>query len=182
MAGYGKDKNRHGSKLPHWLVLRLVMCLGFLRDLNIPSALDRVAAVFGTPASWRGVVPHSTSVAKALDAEMVLLRVSIVHIVGSLMGEWTQPLEGDLKTADQYARDYLDQVAGRLAEGGIKVSTTVQMGAVTETIIDYARAEKIDMIAMCTHGRTGLNRWAMGSVADRVLRAGGTPILLVRAG
>jgi nucleotide-binding universal stress UspA family protein len=39
----------------------------------------------------------------------------------------------------------------------------------------------MDLIAMCTHGRTGLARWALGSVADRVLRAGGTPILLVRA-
>jgi len=63
----GKDRDRHGAKLPHWLVLRLVTCLGFLRDLNIPTVLDRVAAVFGTPLSWQGQIPHSTSIAQARD-------------------------------------------------------------------------------------------------------------------
>jgi nucleotide-binding universal stress UspA family protein len=127
------------------------------------------------------VLPPVSSIARALDAEMVLLRVSIVHMVGSLVGEWIQPLEGDFSTADQLARGYLDRVAGRLEEQGIQVSTTVQMGAVAESIVEYAQSERVDMIAMCTHGRTGLKRWAMGSVADRVLRAGGIPILLVRA-
>jgi nucleotide-binding universal stress UspA family protein len=52
---------------------------------------------------------------------------------------------------------------------------------VAEAIIDHAVASDSDLIAMCTHGRTGLARWALGSVADRVLRAGDKPILLVRA-
>jgi hypothetical protein len=52
---------------------------------------------------------------------------------------------------------------------------------VAESIVNYAEANQIDAIAMCTHGRTGLARWALGSVADRVLRTGSIPILLVRA-
>jgi nucleotide-binding universal stress UspA family protein len=52
---------------------------------------------------------------------------------------------------------------------------------VASCILEYAEANRVDLIAMCTHGRTGLARWALGSVADRVLRAGSTPILLVRA-
>lgn len=63
----GQAQNRHGAKLPHWLTLRLVMCLGFLRDLSIPNVLDRVAAVFGSPASWLGRVPHPSSIAQARD-------------------------------------------------------------------------------------------------------------------
>lgn len=132
-------------------------------------------------ATAEQVLPPAASIARALEAEMILFRVSIVHVVGSIVGEWIQPLEGDLRTADQLAQNYLDRLAGRLAEQGIEVSTTVQMGAVAESIVEYAQTRKIDMVAMCTHGRTGLKRWAMGSVADRVLRAGGVPILLVRA-
>jgi nucleotide-binding universal stress UspA family protein len=57
----------------------------------------------------------------------------------------------------------------------------VEIGAVSECIVDYAAANQVDLIAMCTHGRTGLARWTLGSVADRVLRGADVPILLVRA-
>jgi nucleotide-binding universal stress UspA family protein len=127
------------------------------------------------------VLPPATSIAKAMDAEMVLFRVSIVQISGWFTGEWLEPLEGDLRTADQYAKDYLSRVAGHLADQGVKVSTAVRVGAVAESIVNYTETQQIDLIAMCTHGRTGLARWALGSVADRVLRVGRIPILLVRA-
>jgi len=67
LAATGKDKNRHGAKLPHWLMLRLLMCLFFLRDQSIPTVLDRVAGAFGAPPSWRGRVPHCSSIAEARD-------------------------------------------------------------------------------------------------------------------
>jgi nucleotide-binding universal stress UspA family protein len=54
------------------------------------------------------------------------------------------------------------------------------MGPVAESIVEHAEASRVDLIAMCTHGRTGLGRWVLGSVADRVLRAGSIPIFLVR--
>ena len=98
------------------------------------------------------------------------------------MGDFFMPLEGTLRTADKIAGRYLDRVSDRLGEHGVQVSTTVQMGAVAESIVDYAENHQIDLIAMCTHGRTGLGRWILGSVADRVLRAGCIPVLLVRAG
>jgi hypothetical protein len=67
LADAGKAKNRHGAKLPHWLTLRLLTCLFFFRRLSIPTVLDRVAAALGTPTSWRGKVPHCTSIAAARD-------------------------------------------------------------------------------------------------------------------
>lgn len=72
-------------------------------------------------------------------------------------------------------------MANRLKEQGVNVSTAMRIGPVAESIIEYAEANRIDLIAMCTHGRTGLARWTLGSVADRVLRASNIPILLVRA-
>jgi Transposase DDE domain/Insertion element 4 transposase N-terminal len=67
LAEAGKDKNRHGVRVPHWLALRLLTCMFFLRDLSIQAVLDRVAAVLGTPANWKGEVPNSSLIAKARD-------------------------------------------------------------------------------------------------------------------
>jgi nucleotide-binding universal stress UspA family protein len=64
---------------------------------------------------------------------------------------------------------------------GVEVTTSTAIGSVANCIVEYAEVNNVDLIAMCTHGRTALARWALGSVADRVLRAGGRPILLVRA-
>ena len=65
--------------------------------------------------------------------------------------------------------------------GAVEVVTEVRFGQAAEEIIAYARDIKADLIAMCTHGRSGIARWAYGSVADRVLHAAKCPVLLVRA-
>lgn len=127
------------------------------------------------------VLPAVTSIADSLSCEMTLFRVPNVYASGSLMGEGYLPLQGSFETAEQDARAYLERLASHLREQDIQVSTATWVGAVAESIIDYAEVNNVNLIAMCTHGRTGVARWALGSVADRVLRAGDTPLLLVRA-
>jgi nucleotide-binding universal stress UspA family protein len=112
---------------------------------------------------------------------MTLFQIPIINASGALMGEWYVPWLGSFETARQDSQDYLEGVASDLRELEIEVSTATWVGAVAESIIDYAEVNDGDLIAMCTHGRTGLARWALGSIADRVLRAGDKPILLVRA-
>ena len=97
------------------------------------------------------------------------------------MGEWYLPLQGVFETANQDTQAYLNRVASHLKEQGFNVSTAMRMGAVAESIIEYAETNQVDLIAMCTHGRTGLARWTLGSVADLVLRTSNIRILLVRA-
>ena len=127
------------------------------------------------------VLPVVTPIAKALESELVLFQVPIVYVSGWMTGEWFLPVQGVLATAEQGAQVYLNYVATRLQDQGVKASTATEIGAVAASIIEYAEANQVDLIAMCTHGRTGLRRWTLGSVADRVLRAGRVPILLVRA-
>jgi len=117
------------------------------------------------------VLPTVTAVAQALGCELVLFQVTIVY----------HSLEEAYYAADQDVQAYLARIASRLIEQGIEVSTATGIGAVAESIVDHAEVNDVDLIAMCTHGRTGIARWALGSVADRVLRAGDKPILLVRA-
>lgn len=133
----------------------------------------------GSPLAEQ-VLPQAAAIARAIGAELVLLRVLTLLTSLTYSGEWYMPLDSVIETARQEARLYLDRVAEDLTAQGIKVSVAVQAGGVANAIIEYADANEIDLIAMSTHGRTGLARWALGSVADRVLRAGVNPLLLVR--
>jgi nucleotide-binding universal stress UspA family protein len=80
------------------------------------------------------------------------------------------------------AQEYLATVAAYLAGQGFrKVKTAVWYGAPASAIVEAAHVEKADLIVMTTHGRSGLGRLILGSVAEAVLRGTSTPILLLRA-
>ena len=80
------------------------------------------------------------------------------------------------------ATAYLLKLAEGIAQEGIAVDTHVEVGEAAEAIVRYAEKEGCDLIAMSTHGRTGLARWRMGSVTDRVLRHTEKPLLIYRPG
>ncbi len=75
--------------------------------------------------------------------------------------------------------DYLRRVSEWLEQLGITVSTEVRTGNVVETIAEVARAGKFDVIIIATHARTGLNRVALGSVAEGVLERAPCAVLIV---
>lgn len=74
----------------------------------------------------------------------------------------------------------LGQEAERLRQEGYEVKTEVHFGDAAQRIIDFVQDKEIDLVAMSTHGRTGLGRLVLGSVAERVLRSVATPVLLMR--
>jgi nucleotide-binding universal stress UspA family protein len=76
---------------------------------------------------------------------------------------------------------YLKSIAERLNGKDIKVICEVLTGDPADKIVEYATAQGVNLIAMSTHGRTGLSRWVLGSVADKVLHEARIPILLVRS-
>ena len=146
-----------------------------------PAPCRRILVPLDGSSMAEQVLSVATRVAQALDAELILFQVPIAHVYGWMTGEWFLPVQGVLGTAEEDAQAYLDAVAARLEGDNVSVATATMIGSVAEAIIEHAAANQIDLIAMCTHGRAGLLRWTLGSVADRVLRAGRTPILLVRA-
>ena len=81
--------------------------------------------------------------------------------------------------AEAGARDYLTRVADSLKADGIAVETDIVHGGPAEEILDYATQNKVDLIVMSTHGRSGVSRWVFGSVAERVLRHSATPVLVI---
>ncbi len=116
---------------------------------------------------------EAKGVAKLTGGGLALLRV-----VRAVTVPGTDPTDREVEVVDR-AQAYLDKVAGALAAEGFEVTTHVRYGHPAKEIIDAAR--KADLVIMSTHGRTGLGRWALGSVAEKVLRHSGKPVLLIRA-
>jgi nucleotide-binding universal stress UspA family protein len=89
--------------------------------------------------------------------------------------------ETDLAQIRGMAQKYLEKVAGELRNKGIKVKTLVMEGHAAEAIIKASQQINADLIAMSTHGRSGIGKWAMGSITDKILHESKIPVLTVRA-
>jgi nucleotide-binding universal stress UspA family protein len=90
-------------------------------------------------------------------------------------------IHGDLLAQEtQHATAYLDKMRERVAASGVPVRTEQRLGDVAACLLDYEHDAGIDLVVMCSHGRTGLARFALGSVAEHLLRQGTAPVLLVR--
>jgi nucleotide-binding universal stress UspA family protein len=121
---------------------------------------------------------HAEKLAKTFDAEIILFQVvPFMPIYGS--PELVTPLIVDEKQKE-VAERYLTNLAEEMKKRGHKVTSMVRTGQqVAVEIIDFAKERGADLIVMCTHGRSGITRWVLGSVAHKVLTRAETPILLI---
>ncbi len=133
------------------------------------------------------VLPHVEAVATGCEVKEVILVSVTERITGfRVMDDSSQPLGSRLVPEavgkeEKQAQQYLGKIAKTLEVNGIKVHTEVLMGKPAEEIVIYAHKMNGGLIIMASHGRSGISRWAHGSVADRVFRATTTPILMIRA-
>ena len=116
--------------------------------------------------------------------EFTLLQVVslITHYVAA--GELMTPISYTEKEREQIqrqARSYLNKVGKGVRSEKVSVEIRVVIGNAAEEIIKAADEIDVDIIAMSTHGRHGISRWAFGSVTDKVLHGSHKPILVVRA-
>jgi len=120
-----------------------------------------------------------------VKVEIILLQVlsSIApHVTGGYATPEVAHTREELELNKKKAEDYLNKVGEALTSKGATVTAKVAMGVAADEIVKTAEEIKANLIAMSTHGRSGLSRWAFGSVTDRVLRREGTiPITVVRA-
>ena len=124
---------------------------------------------------------HTRTIAQGCQVpEVTLLRVvEPLPTVYSTYGLAGDLLSGAQEKAQTEAKDYLSKQAEYLRKDGISVETALATGKAADEILDYASKNQTDLIIMCTHGTSGIHRWAMGSVADKVLRHSRVPVLLV---
>lgn len=122
------------------------------------------------------ILPQVQALARLHESEIFLLRAAEAHAFPG-----SDPTQAQVEVV-QEAEEYLKGVQDRLQRGGVKkVNWAVWYGSPAEAITEYAKVHEVDLVAMLTHGRSGVSRWVLGSVAEKVLRGTSVPILLVRA-
>lgn len=135
-------------------------------------------------AFGEAVLPAALQLAQALHGKLALMRVVVPspgYYPDALYG---QPLMGDviervLESEEEAARTYLAELSKRLGTD-VLARQTVTVGFPPEVILTEAKDANAALIAMSTHGRTGLGELLLGSVALDVVRRSGLPLLLVR--
>ena len=126
------------------------------------------------------VLPHVLSLAGGLDAEIVLL-----HVIAKPAREFDSqpsPLKPPvgLRKEQEEAREYIKEVCSRLERQCARVTYLLREGEVAETILEAAGVMQVDMIAMSTHGRTGLLHLLLGSVAEQIVHRSPILVSLIR--
>jgi len=121
-------------------------------------------------------LPVAARMAHATGARLLLLR-----IYPCLLGEAAPELVASSETADaREARAYLTRIRQRSELEGLDVEELTLCGAPARTILDAIEAFHADSVVMSSHGRSGVSRWMLGSVAEHVARHAGVPILVLR--
>jgi nucleotide-binding universal stress UspA family protein len=151
-----------------------------------PVPMRRIMVPLDGSAAAEGILEPARALARLEpDAEMILL--TVVQPVSTLVWLPDPALGAPLPAADlpdpkgERARAYLEGVVRRLTGSGVRVHARVEVAAsIVPAILEVARAERADVVALATHGRSGLERIALGSVADKLVRGSRTPILLFR--
>ena len=130
------------------------------------------------------VLPHVENLARTGQVRrIVLCQVAAPLIPHAGCIELDETLLKDIEQANlASAGDYLDAIAAQLVlPKGVHVETRVLSGDAAGVLADFAGEIGAELIVIATHGRSGIGRWMMGSVADRVLRSADVPVLMVRA-
>ncbi len=142
------------------MLIRAKECRSDIREKRILKK-----ALVPLDGSTRGevVIPYISKMASKLQMEITLLQV----------------VPGKDHTYSS-AEAYLQGVCGMLKDEGINVEYKVSVGSIADEIIDIADELAFDLVAMSTRGKTGVNLWSLGSVAQKVFLGGNTPLLLVK--
>ena len=126
------------------------------------------------------VLPYARALVGSLKIPVELMRViDISEMTSQISPGHARFLDTIAEDEARSSRSYLEAIADRFP--GIRAQCAVDKGKPAEVIIEKAAANKDTLIAMATHGRSGLNRWLLGSVAEKVLRGSSNALLLVRA-
>ena len=142
--------------------------------------------LFPTDGSVAGDVPLelAATIADAHRAEVTVAQVVDIPAWWQLDEEpgWSpETYEQLLTTMEQAAQEEIDRRLAQLGAAGVQASGELLHGPVALALLDLEERLQPDLVVMATHGRTGLARFALGSVTDRIVREGATPVLIVRS-
>ena len=161
----------------------LIRAMGTHPDIREQDIIRRILVPLDGSKESEIIIPHIENLAFKLKAEVILFRSvpRANHVYGAEMTVAHVPYTNEeMEPFRAEAEVYLEKVRNQLQESGIILETKVTIGNAADAIIELSDEIPVDMVAMSTHGRSGIKRWSLGSVASKVSHAGNTPLLLVR--
>jgi len=138
---------------------------------------DRVLIPTDGSTASEGAIEHAIDLAKQYGATLHALYVVDSGTYSSL--EAAADVVADELRAE--GSEAVEAIAARAEDGGVTAETAIETGVVHKSIVDYVDREGIDLVVMGTHGRTGVDRFLLGSVAEKVIRTADAPVMTVRA-
>lgn len=150
-----------------------------------PRQFSRILVTLDGSRLAEKALKPATALAAAHNSQLLLLSV----VDDSVLDQTTQTeLERGQSGAGEHIRsslfqqtqNYLREIVNKYQQRGVRTYPAMASGAVPTAILDYVEEQDVDLIAMTTHGRTGLRRWVYGSVTEKVLRGTRCAMLIVR--
>ncbi|QIB73797.1 universal stress protein [Halogeometricum borinquense] len=140
---------------------------------------DRILVPTDGSDCANAAVDHAADLASKYDAEVHILYVVDVRVSGQ--GQWALDTETVYEAGQEHGQAVVEQVAEQLESKAVAVKPVVKTGVPGREIREYVDEEACDLVVMGTHGRTGLDRYLLGSVAERIVRTSDVPVLTVRS-
>ena len=144
---------------------------------------NRILLPLDGSEAGEATLPYIKELTGKLNSEVILLQVVAdgkhVHTIGGL--DYVRFTKEQVSSRKESVKQYLEEVGQRFAGTKAAVRTEVKTGDTAEEIINFADETGASVVAMSTHGHSGIERWVLGSITHRILHHGNTPILVVRA-
>jgi len=149
---------------------------------------ERILVPLDGSTVGEAALPYVESLASKL-APANRVEITLIQVISDLTFDFLTEQDAaqlphpqnELEQIKSLSQAYLEKIADRLRSKGLEVKTMVTEGHAAEEILKASQQFNVDLIAMSTHGRSGLGRWAMGSITDKVLHESAIPVLTVRA-
>lgn len=146
-----------------------------------PFSIKRILVPLDGSSIAEQALKPALAFAEAMPAELIMLRVSATPqlFLQEPVPGWPS-LDTVMEAATQEANAYLQGVQASVEDSHVSTSLLVTTGPAAESIIDIANSQRADLIVICSHGRSGIERWVFGSVAEKVLRCVNCLTLVIR--
>jgi nucleotide-binding universal stress UspA family protein len=131
-------------------------------------------------------IPYAVEIARAFDSTIHLLRIVDTPSAYAMLSRHMEAaitanaLDEVISSMREEAKDYIENVSTRMIEQGITVKPVVLEGYPGEQLLEYERRGFFQLVVMATAGRSGISRVVFGSVAERMLKMGRSPVMMLR--
>jgi len=152
-------------------------------EAGAQGLFNRILVPLDGSDAGEAVLPHLKQLTEKLESEVILLQVVAsgqhVHTIGGL--DYVRFTEQQVESTKAEAKEYLEKVSKRLAGTKGIMRSEVRVGDAAHEIIKFADEANIGLVTISSHGRSGIRQWISGSVTQKILHAGNTPVLLIKA-